>query len=91
MTHREMIQGALDKWGWQEVTWRTNEYGQEEVLVGLFRLLTDTEMAFAGEEGELIVSVVGAAKHGNERVYYGFMPEGTDCPSEVNPGDLESV
>lgn len=93
LEHARMIRDALDEHGWTEgLTWRRGEDGDDEVLVGRFRLVDDVDDEagpFAGEEGEVIVSVVGAAEYRNQRVYVGFVAEGTDSPGEVRDPSLE--
>jgi hypothetical protein len=82
--HAQMIQTWLDGEGYTDVTWAVNEYGRDEVTVGRFVVLEDHgNMLFEGEEGVLRVSVVGAAKYQNERVYLGLTTDGTESPEEV--------
>lgn len=84
--HRQkaMIENAVNGMSLTIQDWGEDEDGVRAEL-GRWYALDDgpQEMFFSGDEGVLIASVVGAQKYGNERVYFGFMADGTDVPQEV--------
>jgi hypothetical protein len=45
----------------------------------------------AGEEGTLVLQLVGRADLSNERVDCGVIFEGNDCPTDVDLMDIESA
>lgn len=55
------------------------------------RLVEDTDMGGAGEEGWLILEVVGSAQYRNERTVAGILLDGTDVPDEVSLDLIESA
>jgi hypothetical protein len=80
------------------LAWESDEDegdGRERANLGRFVVVEDegevSEGPFEGEEGVLYASIVGAAKHDNIRVHYGLMVDGTDCPTEVDPYQLEAI
>lgn len=85
MDERVMIERRCQSEMWTIDEWREDEDGLLAVI-GRAMMLEDAdpEMGpFEGEEGEMTVSVVGAEKHGNQRIHIGFMADGTSEPIEV--------
>lgn len=88
--HKQMIQDACDKQAVPIKSWGQDEDYAEprpQAILGRASAITEDEDRglYEGCEGELTASVVGAPEHGNERVYFGFMEDGSDCPIEVEP------
>lgn len=94
---RQLIESSVKSNGLQIVGWESDEEegeGRERANLGRFVVLEDVDSTmgpFEGEEGVLYASVVGSAQHGNTRVHYGLVADGTDCPSEVDPFNLEQI
>jgi len=95
--HKAMIAQAVIAEGLRTdvdtIVWREDEIDGLYAALGDYRALEDSPsgMFSEGEEGELRAQVVGSAQHGNERVMFGFIVEGTDSPDEVDPMILEAA
>lgn len=85
MEEREIIKARCDSDGFVIREWRTNEDDETEAVVGRFVVIEDDEDMglYEGDEGELVVSVVGAEEYNNQRAHFGLLVDDTDCPIEV--------
>jgi hypothetical protein len=82
---REMIQAAADRMGWTINGWDHDEDGDLRANLGRFIVIEgdDDEGLYQDDEGVLFISVVGAARFGNQRAHFGFLTEYTDSPVDV--------
>lgn len=88
--HRQMITQMLHRHGLTADDWRFDDDEHRDCApLGRWRVTEDDENAslYAGDEGELAASVVGAQEHHNERVGFYFTPDEYDSPVEVTPFD----
>lgn len=86
MTDREMIEQALAHNGFTVERWdEENENGLTAVVAGTFTVIEEDEDRglYDGDSGKLEVCVVGSAENRNQRVYFGFVPDGYDEANEV--------
>lgn len=84
--HRQkaMIEAAAEEHNLTVKDWGEDDDGVRANLGEWYALEDDANEFYSeGEKGTLIASVVGAQKYHNERVYFGFMPEGSDASEEV--------
>jgi hypothetical protein len=51
----------------------------------------EREHLYAGEEGYVIISEVGAPEYGNVRISLCILLDDTDCPMPVSPFNIESA
>ena len=51
----------------------------------------EDEGAYAGDEGFLIIEIVGSTKYGNERNAFSLIIDGSDSPVSVEADNLEGV
>jgi hypothetical protein len=84
--HTQMIDDALKRAGYEARSWGLDE-DDDRVRADLGRFVAleddEDEGIFEGDLGVLYASVVGAQRYGNERVWFGFMAEGTDVAVDV--------
>lgn len=87
---KTMIEERLHSDGLNADEWRVGDSERPEaVFQNTWEASEELDhgMVSVGEEGTLYASVVGAPEHGNERVAYHFLAEGTDVPVECRPFD----
>lgn len=93
--HRTRITARLHSLMLTPKTWRVNDDGELEAVLGRWRVVEEEENEglYADDEGELVASVVGAPGYGNERVgFYLYTDDHPDMPGEVRQLDtLEPV
>lgn len=86
---KQIIEVAAQDAGFPIKEW-SEEDGRPVASLGRFvaRYDDDDEMYFEGDEGEIAVTVVGAAQYDNERPYFTFKPDGYSEGEEVRYGDI---
>lgn len=88
--HRAMIERAAQQQGLTIVSWESDEEEhRDKALFGRYAWIDETEEHYAGDEGELAASVVGAQKYHNERVSFMFTADGMEIGDDVDPHLLE--
>jgi hypothetical protein len=82
---KEMIEAAVTARGLAVKDWRDDPDDGLTAVLGRFRVAVEDEREglYDGDEGVLIASVVGARQYGNERIYFGWTPDGMDEAGEV--------
>lgn len=92
--YRTMIAAACQRMGLTIDGWVFDEDEKRiTARLGRWSAMEDDEDegVFADDEGDLNAVVVGKKEYGNERVSFGFMPDGMDAWIDINPSDLEPI
>lgn len=86
----KMIRDAARRHGFEVAEFYEHEDNGLTGKLGRFRVIEgdDDRGLYEGDEGELEACIVGAVKHNNQRVSFGFTPDGYDSADEVWDFDL---